>query len=157
MRHLILTLVLLALPLASHAQVIIAPTAATFSHPDAEFAVTGSYRLEFYQCNSVTPPDATNPNGTCVGRAAAPFQTATDVPKSAVTGNASARSFSLTTAPVNGVLSSMPAGVGFVSAIRAVADPAIPGVAGVSASAGDSNPFFSSARTPAVPGRASIR
>lgn len=158
-RILTLLLSLLALgllPLSASAQIIITPTLATFTHPDAEFTNTASYNVLFFQCTSVSPPDAANPNGKCNGKATSPFQTVT-VAKSAVTGTASSRTISMSVAPLNGTLTSMPAGVGFVSDISANGDTSIPGVSGTSANSADSNPFFGSAKVPAAPGAFSIR
>ena len=60
------------------AQVVVAPASMTFTHAAADFNVTASYRLEFFQCSSLNA-------GACVGRAATPFQAGASVPKSAVT------------------------------------------------------------------------
>lgn len=140
----------------AQAQVVVGPSSAVFSHPDDQYAITATYHLDFYQCASVTV-DAANPQGICIGQAAAPFQSGADVPKSAVTGDAQNRTVNLRTSSANGVLTAMPVGVGFVTKIKAVADATIAGVAGTSAPSPESNPFFSQARTPAAPGNASIR
>lgn len=128
------------------AQTVVAPTAAIFDHPDAEFAITSGYRVEFFRCNSVSP----GPPAVCVGRAAAPFTTGAIVPKASITGTAAARRINLLAAPVSGVLASMPTGVGFVGTLVALGDLSAGGF-GESGRTADSNPFYASGRTPASP------
>lgn len=144
-------------PTLAAAQVVVGPSTALFSHSDEQYAITATYHFDFYQCASVTV-DATNPQGVCVGKAASPFQAGADVAKASVAGSAANRSVNLrTVATTNGVLMAMPIGVGFVTAVTAIADTTIPGVAGSSPPSTDSNPFFGQARTPAAPGNARIQ
>lgn len=124
------------------------PSAVAFAHPDSEFAVTGSYIEEFFQCGSILA-------GACVNQAAAPFQTGVTIPKSGVSTlsppvNGNNRSINLRVAPASGVLASLPSGVGFVTMLSAIGDPAAGGT-GSSARSAASNPFFQSAKTPAAP------
>ncbi len=127
------------------AQVVTAPTSLTFPHPDTEYAITLRYHFDFFQCASVSLA------GACVGRAATPFQAGFDVPKTQVTGAATTRTINLTIPPPSTFLASMPGGTAFVAAVLAVGDPATGGT-GSSARSGDSAPFFTQGRVPAVPG-----
>lgn len=148
----ILTLIVLSLVAATpaRAQVVTAPTRAEFQHPDADYAVTGTYHLDFYQCASLTPA------GLCQGRAAVPFSSGADIPKAAVTGNATLRTANFSGGAVPGVLQSMPIGVAFVSTVIAVGDGTIGGQ-GQSAPSVDSNAFFARGRTPASPTATAVR
>jgi len=134
----------------AQAQIVIAPTQATFPYADTDLAVTASFQVAFFQCSSVTA------NPVACAHAPAPIQTVT-YPKSAVGGTAASRTLLLAAAPINGTLPAFPAGVGFVAEIAAVGDPTQPGIAGASAFSPDSNPFFGSARTPAVPGNVVVK
>ncbi len=122
------------------AQTVTAPTAATFTQADADFAASASFFLEFFQCASLS---TTTPQ-TCVGQAAAPFQTGVTIPKANVTSVSPTRTFSLTIAPPNGLLASMPLGVPFVATVVANGDPAQG--ATNSARSVPSNPFFQGLR-----------
>jgi hypothetical protein len=79
MKRLLCACVFLGLATMLQAQVVTSPSGLTFLHPDTDFAVTASYRLEFFQCASLVA-------GVCQGRAASPFQTVTSIPKTIVTG-----------------------------------------------------------------------
>lgn len=151
---------LVAVPMAAAAQVVVNPQAANYISADADHAITATIHVDYFQCASVTAAAA------CVGKAAAPFQAGTDVAKSAITSagvvtcptgmpagsTCTTHVISLTTAPASGVLASMPSGIGFVADLKAVGDTTILGVAGTSPYSTDSNPFFARARTPAAPG-----
>jgi ABC-type sulfate transport system permease component len=155
----------LAVPTVAAAQIAVNPQAATYVSTDADHAITATIHIDYFQCSSVTPAAA------CVGKASAPFQSGTDVPKASITSTGAVtcptgvpagstcttHSVSLTTAPANGVLASMPSGVGFVADLKAVGDTTIPGVAGTSPYSADSNPFFARARTPAAPGLVAVQ
>lgn len=114
---------------------VVAPTSASFTQSDADFAASASFTFEFFQCQSVQ-------NGVGNNCATAPFQVGATVAKAAVTtlnpvdafGNN--RQFSLT----GGVLPSAPLGVVFVGTVTAIGDPAV-GVGNSSRSAA-SNPFY---------------
>lgn len=151
MRFTMIAIVLLLLGRSAEAQIVTAPTDATFAHPDADFAITSGYRMEFFQCSSVTP----GPPPVCVGRASQPFQTTGTVPKTLVTGPATARHFLF--ADVQGApLASLPVAFGFVSALVAVGDTSAGG-SGESQRSGDSNPFFARGRNPATPTGLTVR
>jgi len=105
------------LPATAHAQTPIAPSGMTFTATGADVAKTLSYRLDFFQCASVTA-------GAGVGCAAAPFQTGVDVPKVSITSAGTTRTLPLTTAPANGLLAATPAGVPMIATLIANGDPA---------------------------------
>lgn len=147
MKTLAIAFLLFALP--ASAQVVISPTGVTFTHTATDFAVTASYREEFFQCGSLT-------GGVCTGRAAAPFQTGTLIPKAAVTGTAPTRNFLFSSIPVGSPLPSLPAGVPFVTTLVAIGDPNVGGV-GESGRSSDSSPFFAQGRTPAAPTNVAVQ
>lgn len=134
----------------AEAQIVIGPTGLTFPYADTDLAITGSFQVAFFTCSSVTA----NP----VACAHAPTPTATVTwAKAVVTGTAPVRQILLAAPPASGTLPPFPSGVGWVAQIAATGDPSNPGVAGTSAFSGDSNPFFGSARTPAVPGNVVVK
>ena len=144
-------LVGLARPAA--AQVLIGPSTVLFTHADADFALTASYQVDFFQCASLS-------SGACQGQAVAPIQSIA-VPKASVTSftadaNGNNRSINLKAAPVSSVLPSLPAGVPFVLALAAVGDPNA-GAVGTSADSGPSGPFFAAGKVPAVPTAARVK
>jgi hypothetical protein len=146
-RLLFLALAVLSLfPALASAQAVMAPTTVNFAHDDGGFAVTGSYREEYFMCSSVT---VSNGVTTCVGRAAQPFTTVSQVPKSIVTGTANARSFKFADIPAGSPLPAMPVGVPFVTTLVAIGDP-VQGGAGESARSTDSNPFYGRGKVPAA-------
>lgn len=129
----------------AQAQLAVNPASVNFSHPPAEFDQTASYHVDFFQCTSV------GTGGVCVGRAAGPFQTGFDVPKSQVTNATNERVISLQAPPASGVLAAMPTGVAFVISIQAIGDPAV-GASGISARSPDTpTAFIARGRTPAAP------
>jgi F0F1-type ATP synthase membrane subunit c/vacuolar-type H+-ATPase subunit K len=109
---------------------------ATFDQTDVDFAVTGSYRLNFYQCASV---DATGAGVSCAATAFGGM----DIPKAQVS---TVQSFSRTVnLHATGLtLPAFPAGVPFIAKIIANGDPAQGTVASGESAA--SNGFFGSPR-----------
>lgn len=150
-KYLLLFLFLLLVPPTAFAQtavpVPITPNALTFQHPDADFAITTGYTIEYYRCGSLSTA------GLCVGRATAAFQVGNTIPKAAVTGVANARTIDLS--KLN-VFTSLPAGVPFVMALTAVGDKNA-GATGDSGRSLDSNAFFALGRNPAIPDSLVVR
>ena len=156
-RALFVLAAVLGLASSAQAQVPVAPSTATFTYSDAEFAIVDFYHTDFYSCASVTVSVA-NPTGVCVGRAATPFQSGFDTPKAQITGTSPTRVINLKAAPASGVLASVPNGTGVIAVILSHGDVTVPGIAGVfGPPSNDSNPFFSAARTPAAPGPPVVR
>src|SRR5262245_26766573 len=123
MRRLAVTVLVMMCPMlfevqSANAQVVTGPSNAVFDHPDADFNVTASYTINYYQCTSVNTS-----TGAGVGCGSAPFSSGS-VPKANVTTTTSpTRSINLKAAPANGPINAMPAGVPFISKILAVGDP----------------------------------
>lgn len=130
---------LMATPAA--AQVVTGPRAVSFTADDASLSKSVGVHLDFFSCVSLDSA------GVCVGQATAPLQTGVDIPLPSITtlspvdqfGNN--RQVSLTTAPANGLLPSVPAGQPFVASLFLIGD-ANQGAANSPRSAA-SNPFFS--------------
>jgi hypothetical protein len=139
----------------SQAQVVTAPTGASFLYTDAQLAQVTSFVVEDFQCASLS-------GGICTGQAAAPFQTGVTIPKANVTTLSPADSFgnnraiSFAAAPGSGILTSLPAGVPFVTTILAIGDPTT-GTTGQSPRSAASNPFFATGVLPAVPGNIKVK
>lgn len=145
MNKILFALLALAWSLPAAAQLAVNPTSVNFSHPPADYDITASYHVDFFQCASI------GTGGTCIGRAATPFQSGADVPKAQVTSAVNERVISLQTPPAVGVLTAMPTGVAFVIAISAIGDPAT-GSTGTSARSPDTpTAFIARGRVPAAP------
>lgn len=144
-------LVLCGLVLAqpASAQVTTNPQTASFTLDDASFATITAVHLDFFSCTSLSPA------GLCNGQATQPLQAGVDIPKASVLtlspvdqfGNN--RKFSLTTSPVNGLLTSVPIGAPFVAEVNTVGDPN-QGMANSDRSAA-SAPFFSGLKKGTAP------
>lgn len=146
MRTTLLALVLITIARVAVAQTLFGPSTATFTHPDAEYNGTATYRLNIYQCTSLDPTTQAG-----IGCATSPVSTV-DVPRASVTTTtAPTRKIDLKTAPASTVLTALPAGVPFTIKAAAVGDP-VKGFVGTSAESGASNGFFQAGKTPAVPG-----
>lgn len=155
MKKLLVLLVLVCLPTLVSAQTVSAPTQILFDHSDTDMGMTVGYRVEFFQCATITTP---TPPGVpvCNGRATAPFQVGTVVAKSGITTTTiPTRVINLLTPPMNGALAVMPIGVGFVSNVIAVAD-AGQGLTGEVRS-NDSNPFYPKLKILAPPTNVQVR
>jgi hypothetical protein len=153
MNRLLATLALLCC-LASpgvQAQTVSAPTTAVFAQSDADFALTVSYHVDFYQCASVVA-------GACVGASTTPFSTGVTVQQGNVipltppdsAGNN--RQFSLVDhGPVQAFLLTMPVTAAFVGTIQAT------GVTGVISPISALSDVFYPAHQLAVPGSFTIK
>lgn len=136
------------------AQTVVNPQLAVFQQSDPEFNKSLSYHMDFFACTSLAA-------GVCQGQAVAPFQVGSDIAKAAVTTisppnpDGTNRSFSMTTAPITGVLASMPTGTAFVTTLAAVGDPNMG--ATNSARSAASNPFFPSGTALAPVGTLKVR
>lgn len=144
---LLFALALVAAPAAAQTQVVVAPSAVTFTLSDVDMTLTASFKLTFYPCGSVAG------DGSCVSPSANAAPNPPTVAKMLVTSSGQTRRVSFT--PLQSYLAALQPGP-YVVKVSAVGDP-IAGGTGASAESIASGPFFPVGRIPGVPTSVAIQ